>query len=87
MGLKITCLPLNPPPFTPVVALGKDIKVVHIESGVDISDAVISINISIEKDEWIMANLVCDVGELDLEGVDIESMISFMRSKEVQNGT
>lgn len=72
MGIRIT---VDPYCYgTPHISLGNKVKVVHIESGVDISDVVKNIDISIRSDEFVMAKLECYVGELKMEGVTVEEL-------------
>lgn len=72
MSLKITLKPIkNNPPY---INVGNNIKVTDLESGIDISNYVHSIDIKIRKDEWVTAVIECDVGELELIGVDVEEI-------------
>lgn len=52
-------------------ALGHKVKFIDIDSDVDISDSIVKATIEVDKDDWVTANLVVDVGELKLNGVDI----------------
>jgi hypothetical protein len=74
MSLKIKMRPLNEknPPF---VNVGDNIEVTHIDSGIDITSSVFSIDIRVRRDDWVTATLECYVGELDLLGVDIDKII------------
>jgi len=72
MPLKIILKPLNDTP--PFYALGKDAQVIDIDTGTDISKAVRNIRISLLQDEWATATLECDIGELELVGIDVEKI-------------
>lgn len=68
MSLKITLEPIDDKP--PYVNIGSAARIIHIESGVDISKSIRNIDIRIHVDEWVTATLECDIGELELIGVD-----------------
>ena len=72
MGLRITVDPYCC--GSPYVSLGNKVKVVHIESGTDISDVIRNIDIRIRSDEFVTATLECFVGELKMEGVTAEEL-------------
>jgi len=66
--LKITMKPIEDSP--PFINVGQNVKVVDLETGVDLSKGVRNITVYIRKDEWVTAVLECEVGELDLVGVE-----------------
>lgn len=70
MTLKIILKPINDTP--PFVNIGSNAQVIDIESGVDISKCIRDIDIKIHMDEWVTATLECDIGELELIGVEAE---------------
>lgn len=72
MTLKITLEPIND--TAPFVNIGANIKVIDIESGVDISKCVQNVTIYANRDEWVTAMLECDIGVLELIGVDVEKV-------------
>lgn len=73
MTLKITLKPVDDSP--PFVNIGSAAQVIDLESGIDISKCVRNIEIKLYADEWVTAILECDVGELELTGVDVEKVI------------
>lgn len=73
MGFSITLKPIDSK--DPVIALGCGAKVVHIESGVDISASVQEIDISLKPDEWATVKLTCDIAELKLDGLILEEVL------------
>lgn len=73
MGLKISLDSINGDE-APFIAIGKDVKVIHMESGIDISDVVQKIDICLRKDDWVTAIIKCDVAKLELSGVDISEI-------------
>ena len=86
MGLRITMKPIDTAP--PYINLGNTVKVVDIESGVDLSDSIKDIDIIAHKDTWVTANIEFYVGELDMDGVDIRSEVQegkFIFYKDRQN--
>lgn len=79
MGLRITVDPYCC--GTPYLALGNKAKVVHIASGVDISDVVRSIDISIREDEFVTAKITCYVGEINIKGVESEEIRDWLSDR------
>jgi len=73
MSLKIIMEPINNTP--PFVNIGQNVKIIDIESGVDISKCVRNMVINIFHDDWVGAILECDIGKLELIGVDIKDII------------
>ena len=80
MPLKIFLKPLDDEP--PFYALGRDAQIIDMDTGVDISKAVRNINISLLQDEWATATLECDIGELELIGVDVEKVFPIIEKEE-----
>lgn len=67
MPLKIKVDPREGANF----ALGCDVKFIDMESGIDISESIRSATIDIDNNEFVTTNIVCEVGELVLNGIDI----------------
>jgi len=72
MTLKITLEPIDDSP--PFINVGSNIKVTDIESGIDISECVRNVTIKAFMDDWVTATLECDIGKLELIGVDVEKV-------------
>ena len=83
MSLKIIMKSLynNPPHLN----IGNNVKVIDLNTGIDISNCVRNIDIKIRQDKWVTAIIECDVGELELTGVDIEEIKSVARNNYKEN--
>jgi len=72
MSLKIIMKPIQD--NSPYINVGDNVRVFDIESGVEISDYIQSIDIRIRRDDWVTATIECDVGELELNGIKISEI-------------
>ena len=80
MGLKITLKPATDSP--PFLAISDHVKVEHIETGIDISNVVQGVTINLMKDEWPTATLLVDVGEIEVEELDLDTFVKWHSEEE-----
>jgi len=82
MGLKITLKPAAD--SHPFVAISDHVKVEHMETGIDISNVVRGVKINLMKGEWATATLLVDVGEIEVEGLDLDTFVKWYSEEGVR---